>query len=191
MVTGNVFQVPGLFHTPIRDNEKQQYKIELAKSILAKKIVADLDVIPGPWNTAKPAANHALLWLYRGKFRSNSIANVNAFAPPKVSLKMNENVDLPAGGVQAKEVSVPWEKGRLYHLHYVYDFANNLITCELSSGGSVVVSMSMTGTAKDKAFTIPTTGMTVEFGHYSFQDGPEVSSYGWQYLNLKIEFVPK
>jgi hypothetical protein len=32
--------------------------------------------------------------------------------------------------------------------------------------------------------------MTVEFGHYPGQDGPEVPSYGWQYSNLRIEFVP-
>ena len=104
---------------------------------------------------------------------------------------MNENLDLPAGGVQAKEVPVPWQKGTLYHLHYVYDFAANSITCDLTSGGATVKSMAMNGTAKEKAVSIPTQGMIVEFGHYANQSGPEVASYGWQYLNLRIEFVPQ
>ncbi|HEV7508770.1 MAG TPA: hypothetical protein VGS07_28075 [Thermoanaerobaculia bacterium] len=190
-VAGNVFQVQGLFHTPTVGHEKKQYLIGLNHAINSKKVVVDLDIIPGPWNTAKQAANHALIWLYRGKFRSNTIANVNAFAPSKSSLKMNENLDLPAGGVAAKDVPVPWEKGTLYHLHYVYDFATNSITCDLTSGGRTVKSMAMNGTSKQKAVNIPTQGMTVEFGHYPNQSGPEVASYGWQYLNLRIEFVPQ
>ncbi|HEX4966200.1 MAG TPA: hypothetical protein VF173_35655 [Thermoanaerobaculia bacterium] len=189
-VSGNVFSVPGLFHTASPGNEKKQYKIDFAKVIHSKKVIVDLDFVPGPWNTAKPAGNHALIWLYRGKFRSNSIANVNAFAPPKTSLKMNENLDLPAGGVQAKEVPVPWEMGTLYHLHYVYDFAANFITADLTTGSQTVVSTGMQGTSKARTVDIPTTGMTVEFGHYANQEGPEVASYGWQYLNLRIEFVP-
>lgn len=190
-VTGNVFTVPGLFHIPTPGNEKKQYLIDFDHAIDSKRVVVDLDVIPGPWNTVKQAANHALIWLYRGKFRSNTIANVNAFGPPRISLKMNENFDLPEGGVQAKEVPVPWVKGTLYHLHYVYDFAANSITCDLTSGGQTVKSMAMNGTAKEKAVTIPTQGMIVEFGHYANQSGPEVASYGWQYLNLRIEFVPQ
>ncbi|HSS47948.1 MAG TPA: hypothetical protein VLX28_03280 [Thermoanaerobaculia bacterium] len=190
-VIGNVFQVQGLFHTPTVGHEKKQYLIGLDRAITSKKVVVDLDVIPGPWNTAKQNANHALIWLYRGKFRSNTIANVNAFGPPRISLKMNENLDLPAGGVAAKEVPVPWEKGTLYHLHYVYDFTANSISCDLTSGGKTVKSMAMNGTSKQKTVTIPTQGMTVEFGHYANQSGPEVASYGWQYLNLRIEFVPQ
>jgi hypothetical protein len=172
-------------------HEKQQYLIGLGRAITSKKVIVDLDVIPGAWNTAKQNANHALIWLYRGKFRGNTIANVNAFGPPRISLKMNENLDLPQGGVAAKEIPVPWEKGTLYHLHYVYDFAANSITCDLTSGGQTVKSMAMAGTSKQKAVSIPTQGMTVEFGHYANQSGPEVASYGWQYLNLRIEFVPQ
>lgn len=190
-VSGNVFQVPGLFHIPSVGHEKKQYLIGLNRAVNSKKVVVDLDVIPGAWNTAKQNANHALIWLYRSKFRGNTIANVNAFGPPRISLKMNENLDLPQGGVTAKEVPVPWEKGILYHLHYVYDFSTNSITCDLTSGGRAVKSMAMTGTSKQKAINIPTQGMIVEFGHYANQSGPEVASYGWQYLNLRIEFVPQ
>ncbi|MFY9822258.1 MAG: hypothetical protein WAM82_12825 [Thermoanaerobaculia bacterium] len=188
-VTGNVFQVQGLFHTPTVGHEKQQYLIHFDRAITAKKVVVDLDVVPGPWNTAKPSGNHALIWLYRNKFRSNTIANVNAFAPPKTSLKMNENLDLPAGGVQAKDVPFPWQQGTLYHLHYVYDFSTNSITCDMSTGSTTVKSMAMNGTSKQKSISIPTQGMIAEFGHYANQAGPEVASYNWKYLNLRIEFV--
>ena len=152
-------------------------------------MVVDLDVIPGPWNTVKQAANHALIWLYRGKFRSNTIANVNAFGPPRISLKMNENFDLPEGGVQAKEVPVPWVKGTLYHLHYVYDFAANSITCDLTSGGTALKTLTYPGTAPNGVLDVPATGLTAEFGHYADQEGPEVASYGWSYANLVITGV--
>ena len=187
---GNVFQVSGLFHTVVRGHEKQSYDINLDHEVKAKKIVVDLDVVPGPWNLAKKPGNHALVWLYRDKFRSNTIANVNAFGPDRYTLKMNENFDLPKGGVQAKEVPVPWEQGTRYHLHYVYDAEHNLITAELSANGSVVKSMEMPGTTKDHAIAVKKTGMKIEFGHWPNQEGPEVSNYDWRYYDLKVEFVP-
>jgi len=174
----------------VRGHEKQAYDINLDHTVRAKKIVVDMDVVPGPWNLAKKPGNHALVWLYRGKFRSNTIANVNAFGPDRYTLKMNENFDLPQGGVQAKEVPVPWEQGTRYHLHYVYDAEHNLITAELSVNGSLVKSMEMLGTAKSHAIDVPKTGMKIEFGHWPDQSGPEVASYDWRYYDLKVEFVP-
>jgi hypothetical protein len=187
---GNVFQVPGLFHTVVHGHEKQAYDINLDHEVRARRMVVDMDFITGPWNLAKTPGNHAIIWLYRGKFRGNTLVNVNAFGPDRFALRMNENFDLPKGGVQAKETPISWEQGRRYHLHYVYDAERNLITCELSSGGSVVKTMEMPGTSKSHAIDVPKTGMKVEFGHWPDQSGPEVSSYDWQYLDLRIEFVP-
>ena len=150
----------------------------------------ECDFIPGPWNREKIPGNHALLWLYRGKFRSNTVANVNAFGPNKYTVKMNQNVDLPAGQTTAAEGGLTFQQGTRYHLHYVYDAEHEAISVEVSVNGQVLRRVAMSGTANAGKLTIPATGMVAEFGHYFGQEGPEVASPGWQYYDLRIEMVP-
>jgi hypothetical protein len=146
--------------------------------------------VPGPWNREKLPGNHALIWLYRGRFRSNTVANVNAFGPNKFTLKMNQNIDLGAGQTTATEGGYTFQQGQRYHLHYVYDAEHETISVELSTGGTVVKKLTMDGTAQNRALTIPASGMICEFGHYFGQEGPEVASPGWAYYDLRIEMVP-
>ena len=188
--TGTVFTATGLFHTPAPGNEKKTFKINLAKAMTAKSVIIDLDVVPGPWNRAKVPGNHAIIWLYRERFRSNTIANVNAFSPPKLSFKAAQNINLPPGNTTQDETGLSWVQGQTYHLKYTYDAQHGLVTAVITSGGATVKSLQYTATAPGGVLDIPTTGMTAEFGHYANQEGPEVASYGWQYKNLRIEFVP-
>ena len=60
----------------------------------------------------------------------------------------------------------------------------------VSSGGQTLRSISMAGTASNRRLTVPAEGMKCEFGHYFGQEGPEVASPGWKYLDLKVEMVP-
>ena len=189
--TGSVvYSVSGLFHTVTTGNEKKTYKIELAKAMPARRMVLDMDFVPGPWNRSKSPGNHAIVWLYRAKFRSNTFANVNAFSPPKMSLKAAQNVDLPPADTTQDDQGVAWVQGQRYHLKYTYDAEHGSVTAVLSSNGATVKTLQFPSTAPNGVLDIPTTGMTVEFGHYPGQEGPEVPSYGWQYSNLRIEFVP-
>jgi hypothetical protein len=189
--TGSVvYSVSGLFHTVTTGNEKKTYKIGLAKAMPARRMVLDMDFVPGPWNRSKSPGNHAIVWLYRAKFRSNTFANVNAFSPPKMSLKAAQNVDLPPANTTQDDQGVAWVQGQRYHLKYTYDAEHGTVTAVLSSNGATVKTLQFPSTAPNGVLDIPTTGMTVEFGHYPGQEGPEVPSYGWQYSNLRIEFVP-
>lgn len=185
-----IFTASGLFHTPTVGNEKKTFNITLPSAMVARSVIVDMDFVPGPWNRAKVPGNHALLWLYRGKFRGNTIANVNAFSPPKTSLKSAQNINLPPGNTTQDEQGVSWVQGQTYHLKYTYDAQRGTVTTVLSSGGSTLKTLSFPGTAPGGVLEIPATGLTAEFGHYPNQDGPEVSSYGWHYSNLRIEIVP-
>jgi hypothetical protein len=185
-----VFTTPGLFHTAAPGNEKKTIKINLQRDLSLKRLVLEMDFVPGPWNRAKIPGNHAVVWLYREKFRSNTIANVNAFGPNKFTLKAAQNIDLPPGATTQDEDGIPWEQGRRYHLKYTYDAEHGVITAVLSSGGTTIKTLTYPSTAPSHVLTVPATGLTAEFGHYSNQEGPEVASFGWSYYDLRIEMVP-
>lgn len=184
-----VVKYDGLLHTVARGDEKERIDINLERSLVAKKLILDMDFVPGPWNRSKSPANHAIVWLYRDRFRGNTIANVNAFSP-KSTLKAAQNIDLGPGIAEAAEAGVAWEQGKRYHLKYTYDAQIRRVTVELSAGGQPIKKLELPATAPGGVLDIPSRGLIVEFGHWGFEPGPEVASYGWQYSNLKIEFVP-
>jgi hypothetical protein len=188
--TSVVFQKSGLLHTATTSNPKGYVDIPVAAAKSFKKMIIDMEFVPGPWNREKIPGNHAIIWLYRGIFRGNTIANVNAFGPNKYTIKMNQNVDLGAGQVTTQEVALQLQQGTRYHLHYIYNAVTNVITAEISSGGQTLKSMTMTGTAQGGVLTVSPPKLNVEFGHFPGQDGPEIPSYGWSYYDLRVEMVP-
>ncbi len=190
--TGNplIFQKSGLLHTATTSNPKGYVDIPIKSALSLKKMVIDMDFVPGPWNREKIPGNHAILWLYRGKFRSNTIANVNAFGPNKYSIKANQNLDLSPGAVTTQEVGLQLQQGVKYHLRYIYNAANNLVTTEISSGGKLLKTLTMPGTGQAGRIAIQPSFLNVEFGHFPGQEGPEIPSYGWSYYDLKVEMVP-
>lgn len=185
-----VFQRSGLLHTATTSNPKGKIDIPVTAAMSLKKMVIDMEFVPGPWNREKIPGNHAIIWLYRGKFRGNTVANVNAFGPNKYTVKMNQNVDLGPGQVTAQEMGLQLTQGQRYHLHYVYNAATNVVSTEVSSGGHLLKSMTMTGTAQAGILTVEPPKLNVEFGHYPGQEGPEIPSYGWSYYDLKVEMIP-
>jgi hypothetical protein len=189
--TTTLFTASGTFHTAAPGNEKKTFKITLPHAVSLRKMVIDMDVIPGPWNRAKIPGNHAILWLYREKFRSNTIANVNAFSPPKTTFKAAQNIELPAGSTTQNEGGLPWVQGTRYHLRYTYDAEHNTVTAAISSGGTTLKTLTYPGTAPNGVLDVPANGLTAEFGHYANQEGPEVASYGWSYANLVITGVER
>jgi hypothetical protein len=188
--TTTIFTASGTFHTAAPGNEKKTFNITLPQALSLRRMVVEMDVTPGPWNRAKVPGNHAILWLYRDKFRSNTIANVNAFSPPKLSFKAAQNVNLPAGSLSQDEQGFAWVQGQRYHLKYTYDAEHSTVTAVLSSGGTTLKTLSFNATAPNGVLDIATKGLTAEFGHYADQEGPEVASYGWSYANLVISGVP-
>ena len=185
-----VYSVPGLFHTATTQKPKEQREIALDHDLSLKRLVLDMDFVPSAWNLAKIPGNHAIFWFYRDKFRSNTIGNVNAFGPSKFTFKAAQNINLPPGATTQKEAGISWELGKKYHVRYTYDAEHGTVTAELSTGGAIVKTLQYDSTAPNHVLTVPAHGLTIEFGHYADQEGPEVASYGWMYMDLRIEMVP-
>jgi hypothetical protein len=185
-----VYSIPGLFHTATVAKPKEQREIVLPRDLSLKKLVIDMDFIPGPWNRDKVPGNHGLVWLYREKFRGNTIANVNAFSPPKLTLKAAQNINLAPLATTQEESGVPWVEGQRFHLKYTYDAEHGLVSVVLSAGGTTIKSFSYASTAPNNVLAVPAKGLTVDFGHYANQEGPEVAAYNWRYYDFRVEMVP-
>jgi hypothetical protein len=76
-----VFNAPGLLHKASKQNEKGVIRIPVPQALALRQMTVDWDVTVGPWSPKNPAGAHGLLWLYRGKFRSNTVANVSFYGP--------------------------------------------------------------------------------------------------------------
>jgi hypothetical protein len=187
-----VFEQSGQVHKPVAGTEIKIVTVPVPQALALKKITIDWDVVPGPWTSTKPDGNHNLIWVHRGKYRSNTIANVNTFGPPRSGIKNAQNVDMAARALTQQEVPLVLQEGVSYHLRYVYDAETNRVTLTVTSGGVTVATLEMNGSAVNKTITVPATGLVVQFGHTAAQatGGIEFPTYGWVYSNLRIEMAP-
>ncbi len=186
-----VFNAPGLLHKATPQNEKGTLNIPVPSALALSQMTIDWDVTLGPWSTKNPAGCHALLWLHRGRFRSDTIANTNYYGPKKNFVKNNQNLDLPKTWNTNASGNVKLQTGQTYHFHYVYDASAEKIVITVSQNGRVLKTMRMDGSADNNTITVPASGLVAEFGHYSFQSGPEVATWGWSYSNLRVEMVQR
>lgn len=185
------FRRTGVFHTAKTGQEKGIIRIPVPNELNLAKLTVTWDVIPGPWHSKTPHGNHAMIWLHRGKFRSNTMANVNAFGPKKSFVKMNQNVDMAAKTNTNAKVGMALDKGIAYRVVYTYDAANRDVTTKIYNEKlELLKTMQMKGTAQNRTLKIPVSGMIAEFGHYKGQHFPELPSYGWSYANIIVEGVP-
>ncbi|MEA2604333.1 MAG: hypothetical protein QOF89_5325 [Acidobacteriota bacterium] len=186
-----VFTASGLLHEPTPQKEKGIVRVPVPRALNLSRMVIDWDVTPGAWSTKNSAGVHALLWMHRGRFRSNTVANVNFLGPGANRFRNNQNLDLPALSNTNGGTSMTLEKGSTYHFRYVYNAIAQTVEVTASLNGRVLRTLRMGGTASKHTITIPATGLVTEFGHYSFQLGPEVATLGWRYSNLRVEMIQK
>jgi hypothetical protein len=185
-----VFNQAGLFHTATKDNPKKILRVPVDKQFTAGRISAEFDIVAGPWNPRLPRGAHNLIFFHRGRFRSNTLANVNAFGPSNNKVKSAQNIDMPAHYSTSVQFGFAFQQGQSYHILTVYDAKNKAVSFVISQNGQVVKTGRFDATAHNRLITVPGTGLVAEFGNYNNQELPEVSSLGWKFLNLHIEILP-
>ena len=185
-----VFNQSGLFHTATPSNPKKVLRVPAAKQFTAGRVSAEFDIKAGPWNPRLPKGAHNLIFFHRGRFRSNTLANVNAFGPGNDKVKSAQNIDLPAKYSTSTQLGFEFQQGQTYHILMVYDARNKAISFVISQDGKVLKVGRYDATAHNRLLTIPGSGLVAEFGNYNNQELPEVSSLGWSFSNLHIEILP-
>lgn len=186
-----VFSQSGVFHVAVKEKPKSILRVPVPDSLRSGNLKAEFDFVAGPWNPRLPSGAHNLLFFHRGRFRGNTIANVNALGPKKDFLKINQNIDLPAKTNTSSKVAQSFVRGQTYHATVNYDASNKSVKLTLSQNGQVLRTLSLNGTARDRVLMVPASGLVAEFGNYNNQELPEVSSLGWTFSNFRVEIQIK
>lgn len=182
-----VFERQGAVHAAIKGNEKLKLPVPVPGALRLDKLVWDLDITAGPWSDKLPHCAHNIAFFHRGRFRSNTFSNLNAFGPKRNWMKNNQNIDQPAGFNTNATVKFNWVRGTTYHIRYEFDAVNKVVHITNSLNGVVVSKIDMRATAENHILTVPTTGLMLEMGNLRNQVGCEVPSYGWKWANLRLE----
>ncbi len=182
-----VFERQGAVHEAVVGKEKLKLPVPVPSVLKLDKLVWDADVTAGPWNDKKPACAHNIAFFHRGKFRSNTFSNLNAFGPSRNWMKNNQNIDQPAGFNTNARIYFTWVRGTVYHIQYIFDAVAKVVHITSSINGIVVGKLDMKATAENHILTVPSTGLMLELGNLRGQVGCEVPSYGWKWANLRLE----
>ena len=184
----------GIAHNAARGKEKGIVCVHVPRNIAASKLVLEWDVIPGPWNKRQLSGNHGLMFLHRGRFRSNTVSNVNAFGPGKAFIKMAQNVEMAKLKNTNAKMGYLLQQNTRYHFRYTYDTDTKKVTLELFESNVLIRSTEMDTPPKTGKFlSILQAGLTPkgalfsEFGHNRGQHPPEMDSPGWLYANFRAE----
>jgi hypothetical protein len=189
-----VVERAGVFHTPDPGDETKRIEIPMSAGMRFDRVIVELSVKHGGWNaSSEKKTNHAIFWLNRGsRWRGNVLGYVNVFGPARPRVKMANNLTQPPGTMLA--VSSDWraEPGKTYRFRYVYDGAKERVELTVCEADRVVVKLSQRATEK----TIESNphnddagpGFFIVFGHPADSTGPEVPTYGWEYMDLHVLF---
>jgi len=182
-----VFNQTGAFHLATKTTPKKILRIPVPAAVNATRVFAEFDVIAGPWNPRLKKGAHNLIFFHRGRFRSNTLANINAFGPGNNKVKDAQNIDLPAHYSTFLQAGFVFQQGQTYHISMLYNAATRGVDFGIYQGGNLVKGGHFDATASHQILTVPGTGLVAEFGNYNNQGLPEVSSLGWKYANFHVE----
>jgi|GEM_PF-2276941 len=189
-LTPIIFERPGQIHTATTAVPKLKLAVPVTKALQLDRLVWDLDITVGPWNAKKPECAHNIAFFHRGKFRSNTFSNLNAFGPKRNWLKNNQNIDQPAGVNTNGRIGLHYVQGTTYHINYVFDAVNKKVHVIAQEGGHDVGHLDMNATAQNHLLSVPATGLMLEMGNLLKQAGCEVPSLGWTWTNLRLQMFP-
>ncbi|HVG08539.1 MAG TPA: hypothetical protein VNM67_12600 [Thermoanaerobaculia bacterium] len=183
----------GVIHNADKGHEKGIVCMHVPRDLNVARMVLEWDVAPGPWNKRMVSGNHNLMYLHRGRFRSNTVSNVNAFGPGKGFVKMAQNVDMAKLTNTNTKMGALLQQGSVYHFRYTYDAPAKTVTLELFNNGTLLNTSTMGTAPKSKMLIVTKAGLSPkgalfsEFGHNRGQHPPEMDSPGWRYGNLRVE----
>ena len=121
----------------------------MPKQLNASRVSAEFDVVAGPWNPRLKKGAHNLIFFHRGRFRSNTLANVNAFGPGQQQVQGRAE-PRPAGALQHQRrgrLRVP--AGADLSRQHPLQRGSNKVTFGIYQNGNLVKGGQYDGTARN------------------------------------------
>lgn len=190
-----VLRRDGVVHSPRRGQATKVVKLQTPPRTSFRKVILDMDFVHGGWSR-EPSKSHSLFWLHRGgccspwpAWKDNLLGMANAWGPGKNQIRTVHDLDKP-GYPSGFGGGAYLERGRRYHLRYVYDAAGGRITMTLSHRGKTLMTKATGGGTASAIRSGGSGKFMVYFGHEDARGhGPERPTYGWKYENLRVELV--
>ncbi|HVS63064.1 MAG TPA: hypothetical protein VMT85_06120 [Thermoanaerobaculia bacterium] len=180
------FEWPGLLHRPTPGNETRTVMAELTPGSVYRTLKLRLTIDLVAWNR-DTGAIHNFFWLYRNGWVGNTFGYTNVRGPGKDKVSNLTNVDLPRGLVKNVRIDQALQAGETYVADYTYDTRSGRIELLIldTSGGLVA---RLTDSVSTNVIRQEGEGFFVQVGlegHFN-----EVPSYGWNYRDLRLDFLP-
>lgn len=153
-----------------------------------RSVRLQLDVVHGGWRNPSSGL-HNILWLARDS-NFDLIGYVNLLGPNKNKLHFRHGMGLSAGDKPKIVKNLVTTPGETYHFDYLWDAGADRIELVVTHDGEEVGRIVTEPNARRLSIG---NGNRIEVA-FSFEAGlnpNEPPTYGWEYKNLKLEFVPE
>ncbi|HVR29241.1 MAG TPA: hypothetical protein VMS86_06860 [Thermoanaerobaculia bacterium] len=179
------FTRSGSFFTPTLAEPYLDLELPVTPNVAFSELAVSFEVEHGGWDAVDPAGIVNLLYLTRGGFTGDVFALITARGPGKNVVRNQITVDLPQGQQLSRVTKTALQPGSTYHVDYLYAGQAGRWTLTISEAGVPIVNLAG-----------PTTGPIWTKGAtwtILLSDAPSpghVSSLGWSYRDLSVEWRP-
>ncbi len=194
-------QYAGDFFTPTVATPTWRKDIDMPSGQMFQRIRVDLDFVRGAWASPAPSSGGIsnLFWLHRGKKGNHWLNNVVGYMNFKGHghIEVNDNLGItdPAIWNQALNQALTTTEGTAYHATYVYNAGAHKYWFSVMQGQNEVAHKEgvplLNEVMGQDSWKNGAPGFFIQIGNVAWNgSAPEVPTYGWQYSNLVVKFVP-
>jgi hypothetical protein len=181
------FRKDGQFFTSSNGDRALVMNMPTQANVIYSSFKVNYDVHHGGWNRQAPDGINNMGYITRGGWSGDVFMLVTTRGPNKNLVRQEITVDLPKNEISQKQQTVQLQPNTNYHVEYTYNHKGarqwRLVITE--QGGGVVVNMSGPTTGP-----IWTKGGTWKIFFSDETVAAHVSSLGWSWSNLLVEWIP-
>jgi hypothetical protein len=177
-----VFELPGTYLACNSNNTGWSYTMNLGHTKSFTKVIVDFDVYISGWDPHKQDGWHQLLWLQEdAQHWDQMYGYLNATGPTQYKIILETQI----GGAD-RQVKNENLTGKTVHVNYTYDTGSRTNSYRISQNGNTLIN----GGYGIPLHSIQTDGMFLAQGTWYADSGPEATTFGWKFSNLRVQYVP-
>jgi hypothetical protein len=180
------FRRDGEFYTVTNGDRARILSMSTQANVIYSEFKVSYDFNHGGWNKGQPDGIHNMGYITRGGWSGDVFMLVTGRGPNRNLVRQEITVDLPKNSISQNQVGARLNPNTDYHVDYTYNHKARrwrLVINEI--GGGVVVDMSGPTTGP-----IWTKGGTWRIFFSDETVAAHVTSIGWTWSNLLVEWIP-
>ena len=179
------FEVKGLAFKPSKSMPVKRFSFPVPPGNY-ERIHFEMDVKNGGWYASNKDGKHMLFWLVKNRnYYMYGYANFEG--PGKNDVIFRHGVAITHPEKIKITAPIAAQEGHTYHLEYTYDTRQNFLKLIVSENGTVLATINGTPNTNVIDFASGDVGI-IDIG-FDGSNPNEMPTYGWQYSNLKIQWL--